>query len=62
MPAFWPFAATCGIIEIMKLQKLPQEFVRALPVLEKIEAAGFEAYFVGGSVRDVLLGEILAKE
>ncbi|MBZ4291361.1 hypothetical protein LAJ53_12575, partial [Streptococcus pneumoniae] len=27
----------------------------ALPVLEKIKEAGFEAYFVGGSVRDALL-------
>ena len=26
-----------------------------MPVLEKIKAAGFEAYFVGGSVRDALL-------
>lgn len=29
---------------------------RGLEILEKIEAAGFEAYFVGGSVRDHLLG------
>lgn len=34
---------------------MPLEFVHALPVLEKIAAQGFEAYFVGGSVRDVLL-------
>lgn len=40
----------------MKLNHLPSEFQRALPILEKIKAAGFEAYFVGGSVRDVLLG------
>lgn len=40
----------------MKLDKLPVEFVQALPVLKKIIAHGFEAYFVGGSVRDVLLG------
>lgn len=30
-------------------------FLDALPVIEKIEEAGFEAYFVGGSVRDALL-------
>ena len=30
-------------------------FQKALPILEKIKAAGFEAYFVGGSVRDALL-------
>lgn len=41
----------------MKLTVLPEEFRRALPVMEKIEQAGYEAYFVGGSVRDVLLGQ-----
>lgn len=30
-------------------------FRQALPILEKIESAGFEAFFVGGSVRDYLL-------
>lgn len=30
-------------------------FLKALPILEQIEKAGFEAYFVGGSVRDFLL-------
>lgn len=40
----------------MRLAKLPEEFQRALPVTNQIEAAGFEAYFVGGSVRDILLG------
>ncbi len=39
----------------MRLKNLPSEFQEALPVLEKIKAAGFEAYFVGGSVRDALL-------
>lgn len=34
---------------------LPREFINAQPVLQKIQAAGFEAYFVGGCVRDVLL-------
>ena len=41
----------------MKLTVLPEEFRRALPVMEEIEKEGFEAYFVGGSVRDVLLGQ-----
>ncbi len=35
-------------------------FTAAVPVLEKIEAAGFEAYFVGGSVRDFVLGKEVA--
>ena len=37
--------------------KLPidGEFKRAVPVLNKIIEADFEAYFVGGSVRDHLL-------
>lgn len=30
-------------------------FQQALPVLQKIEEAGYEAYFVGGCVRDALL-------
>ncbi|MFD1317657.1 CCA tRNA nucleotidyltransferase [Loigolactobacillus zhaoyuanensis] len=41
----------------MKLTQLPDEFVQALPVLHAIIQAGFEAYFVGGSVRDALLGK-----
>ena len=41
----------------MKLTQLPIEYQQALPILKKIEDAGFEAYFVGGSVRDVLLGQ-----
>lgn len=40
----------------MKLETLPSDFQKALPLLKKIKEAGFEAYFVGGSVRDVLLG------
>src|SRR5699024_7680797 len=39
----------------MKLNNLPSEFQEALPVLKKIREAGYEAYFVGGSVRDALL-------
>ncbi|GMA47438.1 polynucleotide adenylyltransferase [Tetragenococcus muriaticus] len=39
----------------MKLEKIPAEYQQALPVLRKLTEAGHEAYFVGGSVRDVLL-------
>ncbi|MDR3240732.1 MAG: CCA tRNA nucleotidyltransferase [Lactobacillaceae bacterium] len=39
----------------MKLEKLPIKFQEALPIITTLEAAGFEAYFVGGSVRDTLL-------
>lgn len=31
-----------------------QPFLKAVPILEQLERAGFEAYFVGGSVRDYL--------
>lgn len=41
----------------MRLEQLPIEYQKALPVLRKIEDAGYEAYFVGGSVRDTLLGQ-----
>lgn len=34
---------------------MPSEFQKALPILTKIKEAGYEAYFVGGSVRDALL-------
>lgn len=40
----------------MIVENIPDEFKKALPILEKIREAGFEAYFVGGSVRDTLLG------
>lgn len=40
----------------VKITKFPNEFVNAIPVLKTIEKAGFEAYFVGGCVRDTLLG------
>ncbi|WP_125763776.1 CCA tRNA nucleotidyltransferase [Companilactobacillus hulinensis] len=40
----------------MRIEQLPSDFKKALPVLEEIEKAGFEAYFVGGSVRDHILG------
>lgn len=41
----------------MIIKKLPIEFERARPVMQQIEAAGFEAYFVGGSVRDTILNK-----
>lgn len=34
---------------------LPAIFEKAIPVIEQLEKAGYEAYFVGGSVRDMLL-------
>lgn len=40
----------------MIVKELPQEFLDARPIIETIKQAGFEAYFVGGSVRDTLLG------
>lgn len=39
----------------MTIEKMPLEFKQAIPIIEKIEQAGFEAYFVGGSVRDIIL-------
>ncbi len=41
----------------MRMDTLPAEFIQAIPVLEALENEGFEAYFVGGSVRDVLLAK-----
>lgn len=35
---------------------MKEPFLSALPVIHEIEAAGYEAYFVGGAVRDFLLG------
>ena len=40
----------------MQIKKLPALFEPARPVLQKIEDAGYEAYFVGGCVRDTILG------
>lgn len=40
---------------MMKKVPITGEFKKALPVLETIQEAGFEAYYVGGSVRDALL-------
>lgn len=43
----------------MKLTHFPIEFTQAKPVLQAITSAGYQAYFVGGSVRDALLGKPL---
>lgn len=40
---------------MITIDNLPEIFIKAMPVLRTLEDAGFEAYFVGGSVRDVLL-------
>lgn len=40
----------------MKIDLSHPDFQAAIPIMKKIEAAGYEAYFVGGSVRDALLG------
>lgn len=37
-----------------------EPFIQAVPVLQLIENAGFEAYFVGGSVRDHILGRVIS--
>lgn len=34
-------------------------FLKSVPILEMIEEAGYEAYFVGGSVRDYILGRTI---
>ncbi|NUG38605.1 CCA tRNA nucleotidyltransferase [Lactobacillus mellis] len=39
----------------MKIEHWPQQLQAAVPVLERINQAGFEVYFVGGCVRDTLL-------
>ncbi|WP_057825626.1 CCA tRNA nucleotidyltransferase [Lentilactobacillus sunkii] len=39
----------------VRMVEIPKEFHEALPILQKIESAGYEAYFVGGSVRDTIL-------
>lgn len=41
----------------MKINTLPQEFLDARPALKRLEDAGFEAYFVGGAVRDMILNK-----
>lgn len=44
-------------VEMVQIEKMPQEFEDARAVLQKIEDAGFDAFFVGGSVRDTLLNK-----
>lgn len=39
----------------MKINLTAPDFKAAIPLLQQIEEAGYEAYFVGGSVRDALL-------
>lgn len=41
----------------MKLTNLPSIFTPAKPILQRLESAGYEAYFVGGCVRDTILGD-----
>lgn len=41
----------------MIIKNLPTEFEEARPIMQAIESAGFEAYFVGGSVRDTILNK-----
>ena len=43
----------------MIIKNLPIEFEEARPIMRAIEDAGFEAYFVGGSVRDTILGHVI---
>ncbi|WP_102274776.1 CCA tRNA nucleotidyltransferase [Cytobacillus massiliigabonensis] len=39
---------------------MKEPFLSAIPLITKIEDEGYEAYFVGGSVRDLLLGRDIA--
>ena len=32
----------------MRIETLPEEFIKAQPIIDTIEAAGYEAYYVGG--------------
>ena len=41
----------------MVIKQLPAIFEPARPVLQRIENAGYQAYFVGGCVRDTILGD-----
>lgn len=43
----------------MIIKNLPIEFEEARPIMRAIEDAGYEAYFVGGSVRDTILGHAI---
>lgn len=44
----------------MELRRMNPEFQKAIPLLKRIEEEGFQAYFVGGSVRDDILGKPIA--
>jgi tRNA nucleotidyltransferase (CCA-adding enzyme) len=39
----------------IKVKQMIEPFLSAVPILRMLESAGFEAYFVGGSVRDYIL-------
>ena len=41
----------------MKLDAFPLEFQGAMPILRKLQSKNYEAYYVGGSVRDILLNK-----
>ena len=41
----------------MKLDLTDPLFLKAIPVLKELESHGYEAYFVGGCVRDSLLNK-----
>ena len=40
---------------MIKINNLPPIFTAAFPLLKQLEQAGYEAYFVGGAVRDLIL-------
>jgi tRNA nucleotidyltransferase (CCA-adding enzyme) len=42
------------------VREMIEAFVQAIPLIDRIEQAGYEAYFVGGSVRDYLLNKDIA--
>lgn len=43
----------------MQVQTLPKEFIEARHVMEQLEHHGYEAYFVGGSVRDIMMNHMI---
>ncbi|CAH1852818.1 CCA tRNA nucleotidyltransferase [Convivina intestini] len=43
----------------MKIDQFPSQMAEARPILQKIEDAGYEAFFVGGAVRDMILGDTI---
>ena len=40
-----------------ELPSFPTQFKKALLIMDKLQSAGFEVYFVGGSLRDLLLND-----